>query len=181
MPGTRQGPGNRAAWEHPQDLVRLLTELWGLTHPPPPSEREKATYEHCIDVAWMHDLIEDGRKEDGSRVIEADLTAEGIDYNIVFGVVSLTHDEAADSKIAYLARLRQTLRFAEAKVKLADRICNLREGRTVFKDKRWARVINETNQYIVPLLELIEIRDEQEQLRKWLSEAIAARPVVEGL
>jgi len=129
----------------------------------------------------MHDLIEDGRKEDGSRVIEADLTAEGIDYNIVFGVVSLTHDEAADSKIAYLARLRQTLRFAEAKVKLADRICNLREGRTVFKDKRWARVINETNQYIVPLLELIEIRDEQEQLRKWLSEAIAARPVVEGL
>jgi len=178
MSGTRQGPGNRLAWEHPQDLVNLLVELCDLTHPSPLSEREKATYEHCIDVAWMHDLIEDGRKEDGSRVTEADLMAEGVHYNIVFGVVSLTHDEAADSKIAYLARLRQTLRFAEAKVKLADRICNLREGRTVFKDKRWARVIDETHRYIVPLLELVENQDEREQLRKWLNEAIAARPVV---
>jgi len=189
MPGTRNGPGNRAAWEHPQDLVNLLTELWRLIPEPdgselPVSDREREERFHyqqrCIDIAWMHDLFEDGKKEDGSQVTEEDLYAEGFNQVIVTGVRNLTHEEEKEAKIAHLARLASVLSSAEATVKLADRICNLREGKMVFKDKRWARVIQETKAYIVPLLDKVGVGSERNWLETWLREAIEARPVVEG-
>jgi hypothetical protein len=183
MPGTRNGPGNRAAWEHPQDLVNLLAEMRGsftvslsngllayLGDEP---------FNKIIDIAWGHDLIEDGRKDDGSPVTADDLRKEGLGEDVVQGIVLLTHNEVLEEKIAHLAQLKDSLGEREAMVKVVDRTCNLREGRTVYKDKRWARVIQQTNDFIVPLFDKIP-----EPFRTWLRsrlfEARDARPVVDG-
>lgn len=183
MPGTRQGPGNRPAWEHPRDLVKLLEELRG-AFPGPTEASEQALeregFERLVDIAWMHDLIEDGMRRDGVRVTAEDLRREGFDEIVVAGVILLTHREGVESKIAYLERLATTLGEGTAVVKLADRICNLREGKICFKDKRWARVVRETDQYIVPLLNKVQ-EPERGWLKEKLSEARDARPVVEGV
>lgn len=183
-PGLRQGPGNRQAWEHPQDLVNLLAELKGIARPPLEAlgpNRLDAFFERLTDIAWLHDIIEDGRKGDGSKVTKDDLYHEGIHEDVITAVLHLTHRED-EEKIVYLARLRDRAAGGGIGpdviiVKLVDRICNLREGKNVFKDHRWARVIKETNEYILPMADALPL-SEQIWLRDNLLAAIQARPVV---
>lgn len=181
MPGQRQG-SSRFAWEHPQDLVRLLGELRVAfaTHEEDHqfSELEVEGFERLEDIAWAHDLLEDGRKEDGSRVVSDDLLREGISEEVVKIVGFLSQNEG-EEKVVYLARLKTVLDAKASIVKLVDRICNLREGRAVFKDRRWARYARETKDFILPLLDQV-VQPERGWLEDRLLEALAARPVVEG-
>ena len=90
-----------------------------------------------------------------------------------------------ESKIEYLARIRKgakegILTVATVRVKLADRVCNLREGKDTFKPARWARVIKETKEYIVPMLDALP-PFEKEWLGAKLKEAMDARPVKEEI
>lgn len=183
MPGTRNGPGNRAAWEHPQDLVNLAMEMRGSFTVSADNGLGEVLSEHpfndLVDILWMHDLFEDGKKEDGSQVVEQDLLVEGFSRKVVNGVRNLTHEEEVEAKVAHLARLGSVLSESEGIAKCLDRICNLREGKAVFKDKRWARVTNETQAYILPILNLIR-QPFKDWLKKRLLDAMAARPVVEG-
>lgn len=181
MPGTRQG-STRPAWAHPQDLVGMLYELKAAC---PTFDNGSNVYgshlvfEDLVDIAWMHDLIEDGRKENGSPVRAGDLTEEGIGRASVEAVLALTHNEG-EEKVEYLARLLKTLSPQVAVVKCVDRICNLREGAATFKDRRWARYVQETHDYIMPLLTLIS-EHERAWLKSHLDQGLAARPVVEGV
>lgn len=182
MPGFRQGPGNRPAWAHPQDLVNLLLELKSAF--PQVNEEpfrifgvfDEENFEDIIDLAWTHDLIEDGKKEDGSLVAWGDLVDAGIKLWVADSVSSLSHRQD-ESKEEYLAGLAKVLGPRSAIVKLVDRICNLREGSTTFKDKRWARYVDETEKYIVPLLNLIP-NPSRDWLKAKLLEAMALRPAV---
>lgn len=179
MPGTRQG-SNRPAWAHPEDIVKFLQEM----------DEASMKVEGCstlwhkrtLDIAWLHDIIEDGKKEDGSPVTEKDLEGALFSFNedVVKCVVELTH-RVGEEKITYLARLRyrtqaHLMPAAAVIVKLADRICNLREGAPTYKAARWARVIGETNTYIVPMLDALPTF-EQEWLRVRLMAAINLRPI----
>lgn len=181
MPGLRQG-SSRPAWEHPQDLVRLLGELRiaFATHEEDIlfSQLEVEGFERMEDIAWAHDLLEDGRKEDGTRVVAEDLFREGLPAEVIKTVGFLTHNEGAEEKVTYLARLKTVLDAKGSIVKLVDRICNLREGRAVFKDRRWARYVRETKDFIIPLLDQVS-QPEKGWLEDRLLEALAARPVVE--
>jgi (p)ppGpp synthase/HD superfamily hydrolase len=183
MPGTRQGPGNRAAWEHPQDLVNLLLEMRGsFTVSLSNGLNEVLSdepFDRMRDIAWMHDLYEDGKKEDGSKVTAEDLRVEGFGVRVTNGVSMLSQSEN-EEKVQYLAGLTSKLDEETAIVKCVDRICNLREGKASFKDKRWARYINETQAYILPLLNLIR-QPFKDWLKQHLLSAMAARPVVAGL
>lgn len=152
MPGFRQGPGHRPAWMHPQDLVNLLLEMKAAI-PFTLGAYDEVIYDHLVDVAWAHDLLEDGRKSDGSRVTKADLLTEGLSADVVADVVALSQQDG-EEKPAYLARLRGASAFAMI-VKCVDRICNLREGKDTFKSKRWARYVQETTDYILPLVQNI--------------------------
>ena len=183
MPGTRQGPGNRAAWEHPQDLVNLLLEMRGsFTVSLSNGLHEVLSdepFNRIVDIAWMHDLYEDGKKEDGSKVTTDDLGVEGFGLRVRNGVGALSQ-RVDEEKVQYLARLSVTLDEETAITKCIDRICNLREGKDSFKDKRWARYINETQAYIMPVL--TKIRSPfKEWLKDQLLKAMMARPVREGL
>ena len=177
MPGDRQGkPGQtpRKAWEHPADLVRLLSER--------PGEFSEAGQIKALAMAWLHDVIEDGRKEDGSRVTTSDLQGLVVGYGepsgpyldeaVVEGVVELTHPEGI-TKIAYYETLSE-IGYIPKLVKCVDRICNLREGAGVFKPARWERYVSETRTYILPLA-----RDLREETAEWLTqhlhEALDAR------
>jgi len=181
MPGLRQG-SSRPAWAHPQDLVQLLGELRVAfaTHEEDVlfSELEQDSFESLEDIAWAHDLLEDGRKEDGTLVVAEDLLREGLPVEIVKIVGFLSHNEGAEEKVTYLARLKTVLDAKGSIVKLVDRICNLREGRAVFKDRRWARYVRETKDFILPLLDQVA-QPEKGWLEDRLLEALAARPVVE--
>jgi (p)ppGpp synthase/HD superfamily hydrolase len=181
MIGYRQGPQDgkrRFAWEHPQDLVNLLKELPELSGEPGVGpEPNFIGYRYMTRVAWLHDIIEDGVIGVEERsVTPNDLEDCGIHGVVIAGVVALTQKPTED-KTTYLSRLHKapwTVRL----VKCVDRICNLREGSQCFKDKRWARYVKETREYIIPLTQ-----DLAEPHREWavrlLEEAIALRPVVE--
>lgn len=178
MPGDRQGkPGVKArkAWEHPADLVALLEER--------PGEFSEAGQIKAIAIAWMHDLIEDGRKEDGSRVTASDLEGLVVGYEdpradpyldpmIVEGVIQLTHPEGL-TKIAYYETLA-AIDYIPKLVKCVDRICNLREGADVFKPARWDRYVHETRTYILPLAQALR-EETAEWLTKHLHDAMALR------
>jgi (p)ppGpp synthase/HD superfamily hydrolase len=170
MLGYRQGPRNerrRSAWEHPQDLVTLLGEL---------PNQDPTTQDHLVRVAWLHDIIEDGDTGTGEPVTPDDLRKEGVAEAVIDDVVALTQDPKED-KPTYLARLHKASEKAKL-VKCVDRICNLREGSRCFKDKRWARYIRETREYIIPLTQ-----DLSESHRVWaiklLEEAMVLRAVQE--
>ena len=170
MPGFRQGPGKREAWRHPEDLVKVLTHEMAFIKVPP-EEHEKR-----IAVAWLHDVLEDGKKEDGTAVFVEDLRDEGIEAVVIADVLALTHD-GRESKEAYLSRLKE--KSARAKVvKCVDRICNLREGRESFKVKRWIRYVGETYYFIFPLAEEMP-KDSVERgfLTQELIKAVEARIV----
>ncbi len=201
MPGTRQGPMARPAWEHPHDIVKLLNELLGpepeiepynaavsLLDGPMVFEKELDTWGmmirsgarmQLIEIAWLHDILEDGIKEDGHLVTWETLCDEGISLRVIKAVASLSK-RADEEKPIYLARLSGALPEAKL-VKVVDRICNLREGKDSFKDKRWARYVDESQRYIMPLIEDIEQVELRPTLRAMLQEAMDARPVVLGL
>lgn len=189
MRGVRQGPQPRSAWEHPADLAHLLSEVLLLSPLPevggsepdlPVSVREHAEGQRYRDrlkaLAWLHDIIEDGLKEDGTPVTVGDLRTEGVPEILIEDIVALSQ-VPGEEKTTYLARLDAADPGAKL-VKVIDRICNLREGSACFKDKRWARYVDETGRYIMPLIDSIHEKPFQEPLRKMLVEAIALRPVV---
>lgn len=174
MPGLRQGPAKRKAWEHPQDLVRLITQEMSFVDTPA-EEQEKR-----IAVAWLHDILEDGKKEDGTPVTMYDLLKEGVDQEVVNDVLGLTQQTLQgrdgpflEPKAEYLARLTEQSQRTKL-VKCVDRVCNLREGRTTFKVRRWIRYVGETYYFIFPLAE--ELPDlERSFLRIELIKAVEAR------
>jgi (p)ppGpp synthase/HD superfamily hydrolase len=164
MPGLRQGPAKRKAWEHPQDLVSLLTKEMDFIETPA-EEQEKR-----VAVAWLHDILEDGKKEDGTTVSVQDLCDEGIRPQVIADVLALTNEGPKD---AYLAQLKAKSPRAKL-VKCVDRICNLREGKDAFKTKRWIRYVGETYYFIFPLTEGLPPL-ERNFLRQELIKAVEAR------
>lgn len=179
MPGFRDGPENRPAWMHPQDLVQLLGKMKSAFPAPLMGDSGfgffgPGNYEHLVDLCWGHDLIEDGKKEDGSPVTWEDLESS-LGHLVADGIERLSH-KPNEEKQVYLARLGTTLWAGEKIVKCIDRICNLVEGAKSFKPKRWARYIAETHDYIVPLA--AETKSPYgEWLEDRLSKAMALRPV----
>jgi hypothetical protein len=168
MVGERKGPEgkpSREAWRHPEDLVLLIDE-WDMPRAWNPNLKP-----YLKAVAWLHDLLEDGRKEDGSSVTAQDLHDAVVEWAIVRDVVSLSQVPGEDKPV-YLARLGKAS-WAAKFVKCVDRICNLREGKDCFKDPRWTRYVDETKRYIVPLTTNIPTWFTDE-----LQKAIDARPVV---
>lgn len=170
MVGERKGPKGtapREAWRHPEDLVKLIDE-WPMPECWNPNLR---TYLKC--VSWLHDLIEDGRKEDGTAVTAQDLLDAGVEIYFVKDVVALSQIPG-EEKPVYLSRLKDAS-WAAKLVKCIDRVCNLREGKDCFKDPRWARYVDETKRYVMPLAE---------KAHGWfvdeLQKAMDARPVSTG-
>lgn len=144
MPGLRHAfPGRprRPAWAHPADLVRFIDEELPDCH-----GVDKGTLKI---IAWMHDLIEDGRTEFGERVDAVDLRREGFSESVVRDVIALTHVEGTD-KALYFAALQSASLDARI-VKVIDRICNLREGKSTFKPTRWERYVKETRALVIPI------------------------------
>lgn len=166
MRGTRNpGPGmqSRPEWEHPQDIVKLLRAVPGTF------DRVRVS-----DVAWLHDVVEDGKKDDGSSPTSKDLYEAGIELSVIEDIDTLTH-RAGESKPEYLKRVARGSDRAKL-VKVADRLCNLREAVSsgAFVPDRLARYIEESKEYVAPLaLELIP------PTREWmvyeLGEAIEKR------
>jgi len=175
MPGLRHAaPGRpkREAWRHPEDLVVLIDE-WPASEPVEGWGTLRGPYlvRYLKSVAWLHDLIEDGRKEDKTRVTAQDLLWAGLLPEIVIDVQHLTHGDDEDKGLA-LARLK-TATYTSKVAKCFDRICNLREGAVDFKEGRWGRYVVQTETYILPLAE---------ELDPWfvteLRKGVALRPVV---
>jgi (p)ppGpp synthase/HD superfamily hydrolase len=168
MLGTREGPGNRPAWAHPEDIVRVI-------------ENEMPGYytnrDHLVQVAWLHDIIEDGKKPDGSSVTTLDLLHEGISPLIAHEVSTLTRTKE-ESRQGYLAVLASISELAKI-VKCVDRLCNLREAAETFKDKRWIRYVGETCLFVYPLTEGLS-----QETRTWLGpellRAAQRRPLYRG-
>lgn len=167
MPGFRNGDAQRPSWMHPQDLVHLLRECATVSY-------IAINLTHLCIVAWMHDLLEDGVKEDGSPVTVEDLEAAGFDPVVIEDVVSLTKDK--DNEGAYITQMENASWEAQI-VKCIDRVCNLREGASVFRKNRWARYHQETLIWILPMAQDIP-GDAGELLTSLLTSALDLRPVV---
>lgn len=169
MRGMRQGrPGDpkRPAHKHPEDLVKLLKD-----------EYPGKVSDGILQVAWLHDILEDGVKDDGTRVFSEDLDDLGFKRSVICDIDSLTKRQN-ESKVTYLTRLKTVTHNSPRVpiVKCVDRICNLREGLVLFDDDRWARYVGETFYFILPLTRTLE-GYEQAWLRQELIDSATARPV----
>ena len=125
--GFRDGKEVRPAWKHPEDVVLLVQEIM----PEEPRLQE---------IAWAHDLLEDGVKEDGTPVREEDIPAE-----ILPAVLVLTKRNEA-----YWQLLRKSDEACRT-VKCCDRIANLTEGARSFSQERWEKYVLETKEHVLPL------------------------------
>ncbi len=161
----------RPAWAHPEDVVALVEELPGLT---------LATRLQAVRVAWLHDIIEDGKKEDGSPVTADDLRRETADDGVLEAVIELSHHRR-ETREDYLARVTYNCDDPDILlVKVCDRVCNMREAALSFKDERWARYVDECSTYFLPSLRLLRrsLPLTHDFLRTELCRAIGVRPVV---
>lgn len=144
MTGVRKSipPGGtpRAAWEHPLDMVRVIQGELMSTHP--------TTRDYLIRLAWLHDVLEDGAKGDGSRVTDEDLWLEGVDSQLIEDVVDISRRPGEDKNL-YLARLIDTPQRVRL-VKCIDRACVLREAPKK-SDGWWDEYSASTRKYILPL------------------------------
>lgn len=161
--GFRDGPDQRPAWKHPEDVVALVRQVPGL-EPLPEAEA----------MAWSHDLIEDGRKPDGTPVTVGDLRAAGLPESVVLGVVVLTRVQGV-SRDEYTRRVGMAPEVVRV-VKCCDRIANLLEGSVTFKSGRWSRYVTDTRQHVLPLLRGIR-GPWSSWLKDHLDRALLLRPV----
>lgn len=137
----RKGSG-RAGWEHPADVVALLRGL----------PEGDAAAPGAVNVAWLHDILEDGRIGDlGLAVGVDDLKTNGIDLEVIKDVVALTWKPEVETKADYLRRLRYVGTPRARLVKLADRLANLREGRDTMPAEWMERYAKEALRLVVPL------------------------------
>lgn len=164
MPGPREG-GARSAWEHPCDLVHLLTEE--MPFPMDPEEKARRAV-----LGWLHDVLEDGVKEDGQKVSARDLSDEGVPEDLVSDVCMLTN--TYEDKATYLASFRVAPPRVRL-VKVGDRVCNLREGAKTFTARRWIRYVGEALYFVYPLAD--DLGREGRWLQRELLQACADRPV----
>jgi len=136
------GGSPRSAWAHPQDIVKVIREELVRCTP------DEIVLQYLIRVAWVHDVLEDGYKSDGSRVTEEDLWLSEVDSQVISDVVAISRRQGEDKNV-YLARLI----YAPTRVKLLkciDRTCNLREAPK--KDFAWWDNYSvSTRKYILPL------------------------------
>jgi (p)ppGpp synthase/HD superfamily hydrolase len=164
MQGNREGSKSRHAWEHPQDLVNLLKEMPGYD----------ALRDHLTQVAWLHDVIEDGREANGARINVSDIMTAGISSLVASDVLKLSHAPIMprNDYLAGLSKENDSVKI----IKCLDRICNLREGAESFKDRRWIRYVGETCLYIYPLTEKL-LPETGIWLQIKLLEAVQLRPL----
>ncbi len=141
IPGFRNG-SDRPAWKHPEDVANLVRSVPGV-------RPDLETQGYLEALAWTHDLLEDGVKEDGARVTEEDLLAEGLPPEVVVGVRLLSKEPWMTE--AWYARQVTGAPVLVQIVKCCDRIANLTEGAPVFKDKRWSNYVRETEAWILPM------------------------------
>lgn len=180
MTGTRESRKGHVtpAWSHPQDVVQVLRDLRE-AFPLPTTGIELGLFgghhfEALTDIGWMHDLIEDGLISELKRVTYADLASEvGV---LLADCVERLSCKIDEPKEEYLSRLITTLGTAEATVKCADRLCNLRDGALTFKEKRWVRYVDETTRFILPLTRRVPT-PYRDKLRADITAALASRPV----
>ena len=84
-----------------------------------------------------------------------------------------------EPKEKYLTRLKEKNNRVKL-VKCVDHICNLREGKTTFKDRRWIRYVGETYDFIYPLSDDLQAGPERDWLQRELVRAVQAREVDDG-
>jgi len=161
MPGKRDG-GNRPAWAHPEDVVRVLTTE--VPEVPDWIDREVLT-----DVAWLHDVLEDSDFPDTESMFRREFPVE------VCNKVDLLSRYKGTSARVYFDTLYNWGDATVLLVKLADRLCNLREGASVFDDARWERYVTETHFRVLPLASrLHRIHKDLESVSLWFTRELAA-------
>jgi (p)ppGpp synthase/HD superfamily hydrolase len=140
--GTRKD-GVTHEFHHQLEIVWFLINL-GL---------DDSHAEHCVSVAFLHDLLED------YDITSQDLTNERIPSIIIEDVKRVSKQYDGGEKIAnpeYFERVRQ--QRATVFVKCADRIQNLSSMVGVFTDSGQQKYVDEVNTYFIPILdERIEI------------------------
>lgn len=165
MRGTRDGSEQRPAWEHPADVVKLLRTLPGW---------DQFRHRDFVEaVAWTHDVLEDGTMPDGTPAGTKAFNRACLG-SVLVEVRALTM-QVGDNKAEYLAKLCHGATALQATVKVADRICNLREGAATFGDRRWTRYVDQTLQYFPVLLRRVW-PEFHRTLRANLLSALAVRP-----
>jgi len=156
MPGTRI-KSDRPAWAHPEDVVRLIEKSPLTGHP-----RELA-----IQIAWLHDIIEDGKTEDGKPVTRCVLREAGVDRLIVEDVGWLSKRDG-QPRWEYYYGIAERATGLGVVVKVLDRAVNLKEGAETFGRGWWHRYRRDARLDVLPLVKYVG----DPLLRKWLREEL---------
>ena len=165
MEGTRDG-SDRPWWRHAEDVAEAVLG-YGWIHP------EGWMFWGC--VAWMHDLLEDCDGLTDEKLVQ-ELVAGGVlpfratELVRMVGILTKTKGEGGE----YFQRIRDCGQWQLSLIKILDRLANLREGRPVFSESRWAGYVEETRQHILPLVAIVDA-DLRERLLVELEAAMEER------
>lgn len=133
---------NKPGWTHPENILKLYKNLLK------PSLGEldiKDIKPNIVQLIWLHDILEDGKKEDRSKVTEHDLENFMFDEYIIQGIIWLTQDKR-ESKKQYLLSLKHAPYEVQV-VKVLDRVSNLQEGKETRSEEWYKHYLRETKMY----------------------------------
>ena len=156
MPGCRM-KSNRPAWSHPEDVAKLVEAC----------PLEGSLKDFALQIAWLHDIIEDGVKEDGSPVTYQDLIAEGVPHLVVKEVDLLSKKEGQPRWDYYHLIAHKGTGLAIT-VKILDRAANLKEGSETFGRRWFFNYRRDARLDFKPLLNFID----DPKLKGWLEERL---------
>lgn len=146
MTGFRKSipPGGipRSAWAHPQDVVQVIQEELAMVLP------DVHVLNYLVRVAWLHDVLEDGCKDEEIPVTEKDLWDKGVEPQVIQDVVHISRHPGEEKEV-YLARLINTPMQVRL-LKCIDRACVLRESPKMGATW-WDEYSSSTRKFILPL------------------------------
>jgi (p)ppGpp synthase/HD superfamily hydrolase len=141
IPGTRKS-SDRPAWMHSEDVVKLVESI--------PKDIYPFKRDDLITVAWLHDILEDGVKADGSPVTIVDLLEHHVAPLCARGVALLTRNKQRP-RWEYYYRIAHEGTYETILVKVLDRCANLLEGSGTMDDTWWKRYCRDTRLDVLPL------------------------------
>ena len=147
----QEGPPN---WNHARDVA---TRLAAYADHLPSGEADA-----WIAVAWMHDLLEDGRHSDWPEdrtltnaellsLLNAENVPQARAAHLVEMVEFLTKRDDPPHK-GYFNRMKRDAPWPVLLIKALDRLGNLTDGRDAFDADKWEEYTSEAATWVVPLL-----------------------------
>jgi len=138
MSALRKGT-KRTGYEHCADVVEVVRQLPGI-------RANVSTQFFMESLAWIHSVLEHGKKPDGKEVTKQDLLDAGISAETAFAIDYWLTAKRYTTRFLIWYAIEDSVENVKM-VSCADRLASLREGISSYDDVRWTHLVGDTLKY----------------------------------